>query len=118
MVVKVLEYVGDRATDMRQGDEIYNIIINGFNQGEEVTVDFEGLTTVLSTFLNNAIGSLFKDYESDYLNKNLKIINLCEDDMFILRRVIKRAKEFYSNEVETVNVLDDIIGSDGQHGDY
>lgn len=93
MTIKVLEYIGDRATDMKQGDMIYELIIQGFKKGEKVCVDFGGLTTVLSTFLNNAIGTLFKDYDSDYLNNNLSILNLCEDDMFILRRVIKRAKE-------------------------
>lgn len=95
MTIKVLEYIGDRATDMKQGDMIYELIIQGFKKGEKVYVDFGGLTTVLSTFLNNAIGTLFKDYDSDYLNNNLSILNLCEDDMFILRMVIKRAKEFY-----------------------
>lgn len=109
MNIKVIEYIGDRATDMKQGDEIYQLIIQGFNNDEIVTVDFEGLNTVLSTFLNNAIGTLFKDYKSDFLNKNLKIQNLCEDDMFILRRVIKRAKEFYSNESLVTTALDKAI---------
>ncbi len=65
------------------------------------------MITVLSTFLNNAIGTLYKDYTSDFLNANLKIVNLNEDDMFILRRVIKRAKDFYSHETELTKVFDD-----------
>ncbi len=109
MYIKVLEYIGDRATDMKQGDEIYNLIIEGFNKNEEVVVDFEGLTTVLSIFLNNAIGTLFKDYTSEFLNANLKITNLCEADMFILKRVIKRAKDFYRNEALVTNVLDSVM---------
>lgn len=111
MNIKVIEYIGDRATDMKQGDEIYKLIIQGFEKGEIVTVDFEGLTTVLSTFLNNAIGTLFKDYKSEFLNRNLIIQNLCEDDMFILRRVIKRAKDFYSNEALVTTALDKAIRS-------
>lgn len=110
--IKVLDYIGDRATDMKQGDEIYSLIIQGFKKGEKVCVDFEGLTTVLSTFLNNAIGTLYKDYDSEYLNKNLQINNLCEDDMFILRRVIKRAKEFYRNESLITGALDQAIRSE------
>lgn len=106
MDIKILELIGDRATDMKQGDEIYYKIIEGFKNNETVYVDFEGLTTVLSTFLNNAIGTLYKDYESDYLNANLKIKNLCEEDFFVLKRVIKRAKDFYKNEVLVTDVLD------------
>lgn len=107
MNIKILELVGDRATDMKQGDEIYKLIVQGFQNKEKVYVDFEGLTTVLSTFLNNAIGTLYKDYESEFLNANLNIINLCDDDMFILRRVIKRAKDFYKNEILVTSVLDE-----------
>lgn len=112
MDIRILDYIGDRATDMKQGDEIYTLIVEGFNKGEVVTVDFGGLTTVLSTFLNNAIGTLYKDYESGFLNRNLKIMNLCDDDLFILRRVIKRAKEFYRNESIVSNTLDKVIRSE------
>ncbi len=61
----------------------------------------------MSTFLNNAIGTLYQDYTSDFLNANLQILNMNGDDKFILRRVIKRAKEFYANEKEITNVLND-----------
>lgn len=107
MLIKIVDVVGDRATDMQQGDVIYKKIIEQFKKKEKVVIDFEGLKTVLSTFLNNAIGTLYKDYSSDYLNENLRIINLCPDDLFILKRVIKRAKEFYANENVISNVLDE-----------
>jgi hypothetical protein len=107
MRIKVIEYVGDRATDMKQGDDIYHLIVQGFEKREIVYLDFSNMTTVLSTFLNNAVGTLYKDYTSEFLNKNLKVENLCEDDMFILRRVTKRAKEFYANKQVITSVLDD-----------
>ncbi len=106
MNIKVLEVVGDRATDMKQGDQIYNRIIEQFEKNQEVQLDFQGMVTILSTFLNNAIGTLYKDYSSDFLNHNLKIINMNEDDLFILSRVTKRAKDFYSNEKKISQVLD------------
>lgn len=107
MVIKIVEIVGDRATDMRQGDQIYSMIVEQFEKKEKVTIDFDGLKTVLSTFLNNAIGALYKDYSSEYLNENLKVANLCQDDLFILKRVIKRAKDFYANEKVITDVLDE-----------
>ena len=50
MVIKIIEIVGDRATDMRQGDQIYKLIVEQFAKKEKVTIDFAGLKTVLSTF--------------------------------------------------------------------
>jgi hypothetical protein len=96
--IRVVDVIGDRATDMQQGDIICEQIIDAFSKGKKVVIDFENMITILSTFMNNAIGSLYKDYTSEFLNSNLKIINLSDDDLFILKRVIKRAKEFYANE--------------------
>lgn len=98
MEIKLIDVIGDRATDMGQGDAVCDQILDAFSKDEKVVLDFSHMTTILSTFLNNAIGSLYKSYSSDYLNSNLKIINLCDDDMFILQRVIKRAKDFYAHE--------------------
>lgn len=106
MNIRVVDYIGDRATDMKQGDKIYNLIREGFKKNDVVHVDFSGMTTILSTFLNNAIGTLYKDFSSQFLNENLKIENLCEDDMFILRCVVKRAKEFYDDQQAITSVLD------------
>ncbi len=111
MNIIIRDYVGDRATDMDQGDTIYNLIIAAFKNNDKVYIDFSDMTTILSTFLNNAIGALYKDYTSEYLNKNLIIQNLCDDDFFILKRVIKRAKEFYTNTQAITSVLDDAFNN-------
>ena len=67
------------------------------------------MQTVLSTFMNNAIGTLYQYYTSEFLNQYLKITNLCSDDMFILKRVIERAKDFYSNEKAITETLNDVL---------
>jgi len=109
MYIKVFDEIGDRATDMQQGDTICKKIISGFLAHEIVEVDFSGMKTILSTFLNNAIGALYHDYSGDFLNKNLRVINLCTEDMFILKRVIARAKDFYSDPQNITNTLNDIL---------
>lgn len=32
MRIHLLDYVGDRATDMKQGDQIYKLILEGFEK--------------------------------------------------------------------------------------
>ena len=78
---------------------------------EIVELDFAGLKTILFTFLNNAIGALYKDYGSSFLNQNLKIVGLDDEDLFILKRVTKRAKEYHENSDKVTNTLnDDLTG--------
>lgn len=107
MVIRIADIIGDRATDMKQGDIIYDMISEQLKKKERVIIDFDGLKTILSTFLNNAIGTLYKDYSSEFLNENLEIKNLCTEDLFILNRVIKRAKEFYNNRTVVTEVLNE-----------
>ena len=109
MYISVLKKIGDRATDMQQGDLIHEDIVSGFANHESVEIDFNGMKTILSTFLNNAIGALYKDYSSEFLNSNLKIVNLCDDDMFILKKVIARAKDFYANPQDVTDALNDSL---------
>jgi len=63
---------------------------------KHVTIDFEEVDLVNTAFLNTAIGELYKDYTSDFLNEYLKIL-INESDFTSLKLVIERAKEFYKN---------------------
>ena len=98
MKLRIIDYVGDRATDTEQGNKIYSLIIEGLKEKEIVELDFSNMKTILPTFLNNAIGALYKNYTSEYLNQYLKLKNLCKDDLSLLKRVIKNSKEFYENQ--------------------
>lgn len=109
MDIRIIDAIGDRATDMRQGDSICKMIVSGFEAGEHVTLDFEGMKTILSTFLNTAIGKLYQNYTSEFLNANLRLVNICPEDKFILSRVIARAKDFYSNPALITEALDEAL---------
>lgn len=105
MEIVIKEHIGDRATDMKQGDQICSLIEEAFANNQNVILNFADMTTILSAFLNTAVGSLYKSFTSEYLNAHLKVANLCDDDLFILKRVTRRAKEFYANqEVITKNL--------------
>lgn len=105
--VKVIDLVGERATDTAQGDILYQRILDAFSDKQQVLLDFAGMKTILSVFLNNALGALYKKYDSKFLNNNLKIKNMSPDDMFILKRVTERARAFFANSQDITNVLDE-----------
>lgn len=58
---------------------------------QSVTVDFEGIDLVLSTFLNPAIGQLYYLYEKNIVNTFFNYINLDDVDEQTLDRVIQNA---------------------------
>lgn len=107
MEIMVNEYIGDRATDMDQGNIICNRVKEALIDGQDVVLNFKGMITVLSAFLNTAVGSLYQDFTSEYLNTHLQIQNLCPDDLFLLKQVTRRAKEFYANQEAITRNLDE-----------
>lgn len=64
-------------TDLAVGDEkgkyIYSLLKKAFEEKKETIVDFSGITSLTTAFLNYAIGELYLLGNSDELNKYIKI---------------------------------------------
>jgi len=88
--------LSDIAVVAEDGKKVNAEIRKYLENDEPVVVDFEGVDLVNTAFLNTAIGELYKDYTSDFLNKYLTIL-LNESDFKSLKLVIERAKDFYNN---------------------
>lgn len=93
MEIVIREHIGDKATDMKQGDKICSLIEDAFANNQDVILNFADMTTILSAFLNAAVGNLYKSFTSSYLNAHLKVVNICDGDLFLLKRVTRRGKE-------------------------
>lgn len=94
MEIVIKDHIGDRATDMKQGEQICSLIAEAFSKGQDVTLNFADMTTILSAFLNTAVGNLYKSFTSSYLNAHLKVVNICDGDLFLLKCVTRMAKEY------------------------
>lgn len=95
MIIKIKDIVGNRATDIKQSDIVHDMILQQFQKEEKVVLDFEGMDTILPSFLSNAICRLYKDFSEEYLNANLILKNLEEVYLYILQQMIKVAKTYY-----------------------
>lgn len=105
--IKIYDFVGNIAADTEQGRKVYDILNQSLKAKEIVTLDFSSMDTILSMFLNVAIGALYADYTSQFLNEHIKIVNIKKDDFIILSKVLSRAKEYYSDPDLTAKRLDD-----------
>lgn len=99
--MKIIDLVGENAITSEDGELVYQHILNSFEKHENVILDFEGTRFVTGTFLNHAIASLLRDYSPDFLNQNLKIINLSPYTKGTLLQVISYAKEYYEKTSNT-----------------
>lgn len=95
-----------------EGMPIRDKILNSIQSGNQITIDFDGMTLITTAFLNVMIGTLYKDYTSDQLKSLLHFINLTDGIAVRIKRVADNAKLFYSNpEAFNRNVDSAIYGN-------
>jgi len=61
-----------------------------------VLLDFSGVKTLTSSFLNAALGCLFANFSVDTLNQKLTWVGLDPTDDKLVRLVLKNAARFYA----------------------
>ena len=85
------------ADDNEKGESVYNAIIEEVKKDPETNIilNFKGVELVNTAFLNNAIGKLFDRSNFD-LNKNkVRIINIKESMVELVKETIAVARERY-----------------------
>lgn len=115
-LIKVYDITGERAILDSDGDIIYQKLLSAFSNKEYVELSFEQVTTILSIFTSSAIGQLYKEYDSAFLNKHLTITHMSPEDRKSLKRVNERAKQFYSSPEHMTAFLEGEIFN--EHNDY
>lgn len=74
MVIRVLDYV-THCSSYAEGDAIFQIIAPHIQSGEDVTLSFDGVDAVPSSFINAAIVRLAEVVSLDTLKAHLKVID-------------------------------------------
>ncbi|MGH8756984.1 MAG: STAS-like domain-containing protein [Burkholderiales bacterium] len=74
MVIRVLDHV-THCSSYAEGDVIFTIISPHIQEGEDVTLSFEGVDAVPSSFVNAAIIRLVEVVSLNEIKAHLKVIN-------------------------------------------
>lgn len=94
--INIYEIIGgDAAVSSDDGQIIFERIDKAFKENYLVTLDFNNVDLIVSTFLNACIGQLYGFYEPEFIRNHLKVENLSDDDLMILSKVIERAKQYF-----------------------
>lgn len=80
-----------------QGEMIFEKICSMIDSNISVLLDFSDVESVLSPFLNVAVGKLYSKYSSETLNDMLEVAGISEDLFEVFEIVISNAKSFYKN---------------------
>jgi hypothetical protein len=99
MDLQVIDIIGSAvALSPEPGHNLYKAIRDQIKRDQKVKLDFRDIQVISTAFLNSAIGRLYSDFSSEQLNSYLSITNLPDEDILLLQKVIKRAKEYFENK--------------------
>lgn len=73
-LIRVLDHV-ERCYNASDGEVIHNVIAQKWRQGESVTLSFDGVDSVPSSFVNVALINFLDQYEFDEIKRKLRFTN-------------------------------------------
>lgn len=86
------------AVSTEEGEILFNSIKHNLEKDQTIEVDFKGIDLIVSTFLNAAIGQLYGQFKTDFIQDHVHIKNMSEDDLDTLKKVTDRAKEYFNDK--------------------
>lgn len=92
-----------------EGKPVYKSIIEAFEQGCSVTLDFAGVELLTTAFLNVVIGDLYENHTSEELKTKLILVNYSDSTAIRIKKVTDNAKRFYGNKEEYSKGVEEVI---------
>lgn len=109
-IVNVMKCIGTpSAITQEDGNLIYKEIVDALENKYNIVLDFSDIESVISPFLNNAIGKLYEKYSSEEIKQYVRIINVPEGKIPTINMVISNAKRYYSNREEYKKTIREVI---------
>jgi transcriptional regulator len=98
ITIRVVDITGSQlGISAEDGQKVFDKIAPLLKQGNQVNISFDQLTTIISLFLNAAVGQLYGVFDENTLKSALHVSGLADDDMVMLKRVVDNAKRYYAN---------------------
>jgi hypothetical protein len=96
IIVRVFDIAGGPiCVSAEDGQRIHDKIAPLLRGGKKVALSFEQVDTLISAFLNAAIGQLYGEFPEERIRELLSVRDMDADDLPILKRVIENAKAYF-----------------------
>ena len=79
------------------GQKVYDRIAAALKADRSITLSFHNVTTLTSAFLNSAIGQLYEAFSEEQIRSRLKVEDMEQDDLALLKRVVDNAKLYFKD---------------------
>lgn len=101
ITVRVFDVVGSPlAVSSDDGQKVHDKVAPLLRERKAVSLSFEKMETVISAFLNAAIGQLYGEFSEDVIRELLNVRDMSPEDLALLKRVVDNAKLYFKNRLQ------------------
>jgi len=113
VVVRVFDVVGGPlCVSADDGQRVFDKIAPLLRAGHKVVLSFEQVETLISAFLNAAVGQLYGMFPEELIRELVSVRDMGEDDLAILTRVIANAKEYFKSRKQFDQAWKEEVGDE------
>lgn len=94
------------------GQRVHYKIAELLRENQKVVLSFEQVETMISAFLNVAVGQLYGEFPEELIRGLLSVRSINPDDLDVLKRVVENAKRYFANRDVADKAWNDEVGND------
>ena len=94
------------------GQKIYERLAVALEKDQHVTLSFHNVTALTAAFLNAAVGQLYGVFGEEKIRSLLKVENIEQDDLALLKRVVENAKLYFKDPERFNQAIREVLEED------
>jgi iron uptake system EfeUOB component EfeO/EfeM len=111
--VSVYDIVGSPlCVSAEDGQKVYEKIAPLLEAGKKVALSFDKVETLISAFLNAAVGQLYGKFTEEQVRALLEVEDMDQEDMSLLKRVVDNAKVYFKSPKEFDQAWKEEVGDE------
>ena len=111
--ISIFEVVdGPLCVASSDGQKVYDRLAGALKADWDISLSFHNVTALTAAFLNTAIGQLYGTFGQEQIRSRLKVKDIEQDDLALLKRVVDNAKLYFKNPQRFNQVIQDTLVSE------
>ncbi len=94
------------------GQKVYKRITSAIENDRNVLLSFQNVSTLTAAFLNSAIGQLYGVYSEEKIRSLLKVEDIEQDDLALVKRVVENAKLYFKDPQRYNQAIKEVLEND------
>ena len=113
VIIRVFDVVGvSLCVSSVDGQLVHDKLAPLLREGRKVAVSFAQVETLISAFLNTAIGQLYGEFTEERIRELLSVRDMAPEDVTLLKRVVDNAKRYFANPAAFDQAWKEEVGND------